>query len=382
MSDRPVVFGKPEIQQPEIDEVVDSLKSGWLGTGPKTRRFEAQFAEFKGVPHAVALNSCTAALHLALVALELQPEDEVIVPSMTFAATGSAVIHAGAKPVLADCDRNTMNIDPEEIERRITDATRVLIPVHFAGRPCDMDAIMGIARRRGLSVVEDCAHAIETEYHGRKAGTFGNMGCFSFYVTKNVVTGEGGMLTTFDESLAEKIRVLALHGMTRDAWSRFEGGGYKHYEIVSPGFKYNMTDMQAALGIHQLKRVWESWKRRRDIWRRYDEAFADLPVFTPAPEAPDTIHASHLYTLLIDLERSSVSRDEFLAEMQRRGIGVGVHYVALHMQPYYQKTFGFRDADLPVSEWLSRRTVSIPLSGALTDPDVQGVIDAVRDILE
>jgi len=381
MRDDFLVFGSPIIEQPEIDEVVDSLKSGWLGTGPKVHRFEEMFREYKGCGHAMAVNSCTAALHLSMIAIGIKSGDEIILPAMTFAATANAVLHAGGVPVFADCCRETMNIDPDDIERRITSKTRALLLVHFAGRPCEMDRIMAIAARHGLKVIEDCAHAIEAEYHGKKMGTFADMGCFSFYVTKNVVTGEGGMAITNNEDYADQIKVLGLHGMSRDAWKRFSDEGYKHYQVVYAGFKYNMMDIQAAMGIHQLPRVEAYWRRRREIWQRYDEAFAGLPLLTPHPPEPETRHALHLYTILIDIDRIELTRDRFLDEMTRRKIGVGVHYLGLHLHPYYRERYGYKPGDLPNTEWISDRTVSLPLSPKLDNSDVDDVIEAVRDIM-
>jgi len=377
-----LVFGSPLIEQPEIDEVVASLKSGWLGTGPKAHKFEEMFKAYKGSKYAMALNSCTAALHLSLLAIGIRPGDEVIVPTMTFASTASVVIHAGGTPVFADCQKDTMNIDPEEIEGKITHRTKAIIPVHIAGRACNMDAIMDIAKRHHLKVVEDAAHAIETEYHSRKVGTFGDLGCFSFYVTKNIVTGEGGMAITDNEEYADEIKILGLHGMSKGAWKRFSDEGYKHYQIVYAGYKYNMMDIQAAIGIHQLPRVEKYWQRRQEIWSCYNRAFKDLPVFTPAPVEPDTRHAYHLYTLLLDIDNLKITRDEFLNEMTRHNIGVGVHYIALHLQPYYQETFGYKRGDFPNAEWISDRTVSLPLSAKLTNEDVEDVIEAAREILK
>jgi dTDP-4-amino-4,6-dideoxygalactose transaminase len=376
-----LVFGSPLIEEEEIAEVAATLRSGWIGTGPKVNRFEEMFRIHAGSTFAMALNSGTAALHLAMLAVGIGPGDEVIVPSMTFAATANAVIHAGGRPVLADCRRDTMNIDPDEIERRITDRTRAVIPVHFAGRPCQMDAIMAIARRRGLHVVEDCAHAIEAEFHGRKTGTFGDIGCYSFYVTKNIVTGEGGMAVSDRQEYADMIKILALHGMSQDAWKRYSDEGFKHYQVVYAGFKYNMTDMQAALGIHQLPRIDRYWRRRAQIWRAYNEAFQDLPVLLPAPIAADSKHAYHLYTLLLDADQAGVGRDRFLERMTAANIGVGVHYTALHLHPYYQRTFGYKPDDFPNARWLSERTVSLPLSPKLGDGDVADVIAAVRGLL-
>ena len=381
MRDEFLVFGSPLIEQEEIDEVVDSLKSGWIGTGPKVHQFEEMFRDYKGVKYAMALNSCTACLHLSMLSINLQPGDEVIVPTMTFAATANVVIHAGGKPVFVDSLRDSMNIDPADIERKITPKTKAIIPVHFAGRACDMDTILDIAKKHDLKIIEDCAHAIETEYHGKKTGTFGDIGCFSFYVTKNIVTGEGGMAITNNQEYADKIKIMGLHGMSKDAWKRFSDEGYKHYQVVYPGFKYNMMDIQAALGIHQLPRVDSYWLRRQEIWNTYNDAFKDLPVFTPAPVAPDTKHAYHLYTLLLDIDRLSITRDQFLDEMTKRKIGVGVHYIALHLHPYYQQTLGHKRGDFPNAEWISDRTVSLPLSAKLTNADVDDVIEAVQSIL-
>jgi dTDP-4-amino-4,6-dideoxygalactose transaminase len=375
-----LVFGSPVIEQPEIDEVTACLKSGWLGTGPKTHRFEELFRDYKGSMFAVAVNSCTAALHLSILAAGIKPGDEVIVPAMTFCATANAVIHAGAKAVFADCEKSTMNIDPEDIQRKITGATKAIIPVHFAGRPCNMDAVMNIAGKYNLKVIEDCAHAIESEYKGKKTGTFGDFGCFSFYVTKNIVTGEGGMVITDNEDYANKIKILALHGMSKDAWERFGDEGYKHYQVVCVGYKYNMMDIQAAIGIHQLGRIEKYRKRRQEIWQRYNKAFEHLPVFIPAATEPNTRHAFHLYTLLIDIDKLKITRDKFLDAMTKQKIGVGVHYIALHLHPYYQQAFGYKRGDFPNAEWISDRTMSIPLSAKLTEQDVTDVIEAVTDI--
>lgn len=376
-----LVFGSPLIEAAEIAEVTHAMQTGWLGTGPKVRKFEEMFAQYKGSPYAVALNSCTAALHLSLLAIGVRPGDEVLVPAMTFVATANAVIHAGGRPVLVDCERETQNISPDDLARKITSRTRAVIPVHFAGRPCKMDEILALARKHRMKVIEDCAHAIETEYHGKHAGTFGDLGCFSFYVTKNIVTGEGGMVITRRKAYAERIKVLGLHGMSKDAWRRFSDAGYKHYQVVDAGFKYNMMDIQAAIGIHQLPRVNRYWQRRQQIWQRYNAAFADLPVVLPRDPEPNTRHAFHLYTLLLDSQRCKMRRDVFLQKMTEARIGVGVHYIALHLHPFYRKTFGYRRGDFPNAEWISDRTVSLPLSPKLSDQDVDDVIRAVRAIL-
>ena len=376
-----LVFGAPNIEDDEINEVVASMKSGWLGTGPKVAEFEKAFATYKGIKHSVAVNSGTAALHLAMIAADLKNGDEVITTPMTFCATVNAIIHTGATPVLADIDPMTMNIDPNEVERKITSKTRAILPVHFAGRSCDMDALCGIAKRHNLKIIEDCAHAIETEYKGRKAGSFGNFGCFSFYVTKNVVTGEGGMVVAKNKKNINRIKMLALHGMSKDAWKRFSDEGYKHYYVVECGYKYNMMDLQAAIGIHQLKRVEANWQKRQHVWQSYNDAFSELPIGLPAPVKPETRHAYHLYTILIDKEKAGISRDEFLNAMTANNIGVGVHYLSIPEHPYYQKIFGWKPEDYPNAMKIGRQTISLPLSAKLTNEDVWDVVEAVKKVL-
>ena len=378
-----IVFGAPDIRQEEIDEVVDFLRAGWLGTGPKVAHFEREFAAYKGIPadSAAATNSCTAALHVSMIATGLSPDDEVITSALTFSATVNAIIHTGAIPVLADVDPATMNIDPRDVEAHITEHTRALIPVHFAGRPCDMDALMRIARKYDLKVIEDCAHAIETEYHDRKTGTFGDFGCFSFYVTKNVTAGEGGMVIARNKQDIVHIKVLALHGMSKDAWHRFSDAGYKHYCVTEAGFKYNMMDLQAAIGIHQLARVESNWHKRQGIWNTYQKAFADLPVTCPTEPEADTRHAHHLYTLLIDEHRTGINRDAFLNAMTHAGIGVGVHYLSIPEHPYYQQHYGWRVEEYPHAMKIGRQTVSIPLSAKLNAGEVERIIQAVRAAL-
>ncbi|HEY3346904.1 MAG TPA: DegT/DnrJ/EryC1/StrS family aminotransferase, partial [Nitrospirota bacterium] len=350
VSEKFLVFGSPIITDDEIEEVVETLKSGWIGTGPRVHQFQEDFKGYVGADYAVALNSCTAALHLSLVASGIGPGDEVITTPMTFCATANAVIHTGATPVFADCGRDDMNIDPEEIRKKITPNTKAILPVHFAGRPCEMDAITAIAREHNLVVIEDCAHAVETKIGGRHAGTFGDFGCFSFYVNKNIITGEGGMVVTNREKDADAIKVLGLHGLTKDAWSRFSDVGYKHYKVILPGFKYNMMDLQAALGIRQLEKVDKYWQRRLAIWERYNEAFDGLPCFVPAPFKEGTTHACHLYTLLIDIDRLKCTRDDVLNYLTKMNIGTGVHYLALHSHPYYAETYGYKWGEFPNAE--------------------------------
>ncbi len=379
-----LVFGQPQIGEEEIEEVVATLRSRWLGSGPRVARFEQAFAAYKGLPEdrTAAVNSCTAALHLSLLACDLEAGDEVITTAMTFCATVNAIIHAGATPVLADIDPHSLNLDPDAVEAAITPRTRAILPVHFAGRPCDMERLLAIADRHGLYIIEDCAHAIETRYRGQAAGTFGEFGCFSFYVTKNLVTGEGGMVIGRDPGRIDQIRTLALHGMSRDAWRRFSDSGYRHYQVVDCGFKYNMTDLQAAIGIPQLKRLERNWRRRQDLWRAYQQDLAEWPLRRPADPDADMRHAYHLYTIGIDPGHCGIRRDDFLEAMTARGIGVGVHYLSVAEHPYYQQRFGWRPEAWPVARRVGMETVSLPLSPALTDADGARIIEAVGRCLD
>lgn len=381
MDDSFLVFGAPAIERDEIEEVVNCLESGWLGTGPKVAQFERDFARYKITEHAAAVNSCTAALHLSLLAAGIGPGDEVITTPLTFCATVNAIIHAGATPVLADVESGTMNIDPKCVLEKITMKTKALLPVHFAGRACKMDELMAIAKQYSLKVIEDCAHAIEATYKGRHVGTFGDFGCFSFYVTKNIVTGEGGMVIAKSAEDIARVKRQALHGMSKDAWHRFGDAGYKHYQVVECGFKYNMTDMQAAIGIHQLKRVSPYWEKRKLIWERYNDEFSTLLIGLPALIDDVSIHAFHLYTIQVNEEKAGLSRDEFLNNMTQSKIGVGVHYMSIPEHPYYQQTFGWKPEDYPNAMKTGRETVSLPISAALSEGDVQKVIEAVKQAL-
>ncbi len=376
-----LVFGQPSIGNKEILEVLDTLKSGWLGTGPKVNKFEKLICKYKKINNAIAVNSCTAALHLSLLAIGIKKGDEIILPSMTFAATANAIIHAGGVPVFADCNIETLNIDIKDIEKKITKKTKAIIPVHFAGRPCEMDQIMLIAKKFDLKVVEDCAHAIETKYKEKFAGTFGDIGCLSFYVTKNVVTGEGGALITNNVKYANKIKVWALHGLTKNAWSRFSDKGYSHYKVVSPGFKYNMMDLQASLGIHQIRKINTSWQKRKKIWNYYNKSFKNMPFIKLDPIKKYMRHAYHLYIILLDLDKIEINRDTFLEEMHKLNIGVGVHYTALHLHPYYKKKYKYKTGDLKNTEFISQRTVSLPLSPKLNLKDQRDVVNAVKKII-
>jgi len=381
MSNKYVVFGRPVLGEEEVSAVVEVLRSGWIGTGPKARELEARFAEYVGCAHAVAVASGTAALHLSMLSLNLEPGDEVITTPLTFVATANAVLHAGAVPVFSDVDPTTMNLDPAQLEARIGPRTRAILPVHLAGRPCEMDAILEIAARHDLAVIDDAAHAIGAEYHGKRIGSLCDASCFSFYVTKNMTTAEGGMLCTNDEQIAAAARVRGLHGLTKDAWSRFSDEGYQHYQALELGYKYNLTDIAAALGLVQLPKI-ESWlEHRTAVWRRYDEAFADLPCRCPAPAAPDTRHARHLYTLLVDPAECGIDRDALMLRLHEKGIGTGVHYRALHVQPLYRTRLGHRAEDFPAAYEIGEQTLSLPLGADLTENEVDRVIDAVRRAL-
>jgi dTDP-4-amino-4,6-dideoxygalactose transaminase len=376
-----LVFGSPSIGEEEILEVCQSMRSGWVGTGPKVKIFEEMFEKFKNCRYAIALSSCTAALHLSLLVLKIKPGHEVITTPLTFASTANSIVHAAAEPIFADVNLETMNIDPVEVERKISKKTRAIIPVHLAGRPCEMDALMELANMFHLRVIEDAAHAIESTYKGKPIGTIGDLGCFSFYVTKNITTVEGGMVVTDQKELASQIKSLALHGLTQDAWQRFTDEGFKHYEVVCAGFKYNMTDIQASIGIHQLEKIETKAQRRKEIWEIYNQSFRELPLILPFPAPPDQRHAYHLYTPLLDLDRVRCTRDEFLQALHKENIGAGIHYIALHLHPFYRKTYGYHSGDFPNAEFISNRTFSLPLSAKLTDQDVEDVIHSVKKIL-
>lgn len=376
-----LTFGKPKVGNAEIREVVDSLRSGWLGTGPKVGKFEEMVRGYVGAKYAIALNSCTAGLHLSLLACGIKKGDEVITTPMTFAATANVIEHVGAKPVFADIDLASMNIDPLQIEKKLTKRTKAIIPVHMAGRPCEMDSIIKIAKKYKLIVIEDAAHAFGAENHGKKIGTIGDLTVFSFYVTKNLITGEGGMVTTNNKKYDNFIRVNCLHGLDKGAWKRYSQAKFKNYQVISPGYKYNMMDLQAAMGIHQLKRFPAMQERRAEIWNRYNNAFADLPVELPAPTEKDRVHALHLYTLLLKTEKLNISRDFFLQALHKENIGAGVHFLSLHVHEYYKKRFGFHTSDFPNALFYSDRTLSLPLSAKLTNSDVEDVIAAVRKVL-
>jgi dTDP-4-amino-4,6-dideoxygalactose transaminase len=380
MRDDFLVFGRPTIEEPEIAEVVDSLRSGWIGTGPKVQRFERMLEEYLEVAHVRCLFSCTAALMLGLRTLGVGPGDEVILPAMTFVASANAVELAGAMPVLVDSEPGTGLIDLDAAEAAITPRTKALMPVHFAGRPIDMDRLNALRDEHGLLVIEDAAHAIGAEWRGKRIGGHGNLAAFSFYVTKNITTGEGGALATDDPELAERVERLALHGLSLGAWQRFSDAGFKHYEVQEPGFKLNMMDLQAAIGVHQLPRL-DAWiDRRAEVWERYDKLLVDLPLTLPTAPDPETRHARHLYQVLLDVD-APITRDDLLGTLTASKIGTGVHYRGVHLHDYYRKRYRIDEDSLPVATDISKRTLSLPLASDLSERDQQDVVAALEAAL-
>jgi len=375
-------FSPPTIGEEEIQEVVDTLRSTWISTGPKTKRFEGEFASFLGAPGALALNSCTAALHTALKTLGVGPGDEVITTPMTFAASVNVIEHVGARPVLVDVEPDTLNIDPRAVAAAITPRTRVLLPVHFAGHPADLDPLRELARKHGCAVVEDAAHSLPASYKGRLIGSEGNPVAFSFYATKNLTTGEGGMLAADPEFLA-RARVISLHGMSRDAWKRYDaaGGGSWFYEVLLPGFKYNMTDIQAALGLWQLRKLEGFQQRRREVVSQYDRAFGAEPALEVPVTRPEVEHAWHLYVLRLREDALTIGRERFIQELTERNIGTSVHFIPIHIHPYYRDKYNFTPDSFPVAHENYRRMLSLPLNPGLTDRDVSDVIEAVLDVV-
>ncbi len=374
-------FSRPSIDQAAIDEVVACLKSGWITTGPRVKQFEEDLKAYVGAPYILALTSATAGLHLALVALDLKPDDEVITTPMTFAATLNTIVLAGGKPVLIDVESGTYNMDVTKIEKAITKRTRAIMPVHFAGLPVDLDPVYEIANKHNLRVIEDAAHAIGTEYKGKRIGSFGDIQVFSFHPNKNMTTGEGGCVATRDEKLASNVALLRFHGMDREAWNRFGKKGSQHYEIIAPGYKYNMMDIQAALGLHQLKQLNGFIRRRTELARRYHNLLKDWPQWTlTASPAYSHLHAWHLYTPLINPDVARMDRDAFMQGMKERNIGTGLHYRAVHLYPFYRDRFGFKRGDFPNAETISDRIVSLPLFPAMTDADQDRVVAAMADL--
>lgn len=375
-------YALPLIEEDDIAEVVDTLKSGWLAKGPKTMEFEKQFAEYVGAKYAVALNSCTAALHLSLVAAGIGEGDEVLTTPMTFASSANVVIHTGAKPVFADIDPVTMNLNPKKIRGKITSRTKAIIPVHIAGHPCEMDEIMEIAREHNLFVLEDAAHAVYTQYKGKMIGTIGNTTAFSFYATKNLVTGEGGMVTTNDEALYNKIRIMSTHGMSRNAWNRYAEAGSWYYEILSPGYKDNMSDIMAGLGLSQLAKLERMQGIRQKLVNYYQAEFAKMPELEVPVELEYARHAWHLYIIKLNLDKLSIDRGNFVEELKEENIGTSVHFIPLHMHPYYRDKYGYKSGDFPIAESVFERNISLPLYPKMSMHDANDVVDAVRRVVE
>ncbi len=375
-------FHVPDIGDEEICSVVETLRSGWLTTGSKVKQFEREFAEQLGVSNAVAVNSCTAALHLALEAIGLSEGDEVIIPTMTFAATAEVVHYFKAKPVLVDCRKDTLNLNVELIERAITPKTKAIIPVHFAGQPCAMDQILAIAHSHHLKVIEDAAHALPARYQGKRVGTLGDITCFSFYATKTMTTGEGGMATTENPEWAQRMRMLSLHGISQDAWKRYTPGGSWYYEIRHPGYKYNLTDIAAALGIPQLRKCNEFKSTRQHIASLYNEGFSRVPEITTPHVDKNIDHAWHLYVIQLNLEQLRIGRNEFMDQLKKHGIGTSVHFIPLHLHPYYRDTFGYLPENFPEASAVFERILSLPIYPKMSDEDVRHVIQTVSTLIK
>ncbi len=379
---RSVPFYRPDIGDEEIAAVVETLRSGWLTVGPRTQEFEQEFAHAVGAQHAVAVSSCTAALHLALDALDLNPGDEVITSTLTFAATGATIVHSGARPVLVDCTPDTLNIDPADVARKVTSRTRAVVPVHFAGQPACMDEILAIARQHRLTVIEDAAHALPASYRGRTIGTIGDLTAFSFYATKNLTTGEGGMVTFADGALVDRLRSRRLHGMSRDAWRRYSAQGSWRYDVSYPGFKYNMTDLAAAMGLVQLRRLPALHRRRQEIAALYTELLGDRAELQVLGVQPDVEHAWHLYVVRIRPERLRIHRDDVIEQLKAAGVGTAVHFIPLHVHSFYRDAFGYRPEDFPVASAAAETVLSLPLFTLMSEDDVRYVAAALRRILD
>jgi dTDP-4-amino-4,6-dideoxygalactose transaminase len=400
-------FSPPMIGKEEIAEVVDTLRSDWITTGPKVRRFEEEFATFVGAPAALAVNSCTAAMHVALATLGIGPGDAVISTPMTFCSTIHVIEHVGARPILVDVEPDTLNINPIAVREKVEKGKRkdgrweggqikAILPVHLYGHPCDMDALMQVAQEYDLAIIEDAAHALPAKYKGRTIGSPihsppsllpspfsllpSQLTCFSFYATKNLTTAEGGMLTGMPE-LVDEARIWSLHGMSRDAWKRYSAGGSWYYEVIRPGFKYNLTDIQAAIGLRQLEKLPRFQQRRREIVRRYNQAFCQLEELQIPIERPEVEHAWQLYVLRLHASRLHVSRNQFIEELTARNIGTSVHFIPVHLHPYYRDKYGFKPDDFPVTYGEYQRMLSLPLYPRMSDQDVQDVIDAVLDVV-
>lgn len=370
-------FALPDIDETELAEVREALFSGWVTTGPKTRQFEAEFAAAVNAKHAIAVNSCTAAMHLALEAIGLERGDEVITTPYTFAATAEVIRYFDARPVLVDICRDDFNLNPELLEAAITPRTKAIIPIHIAGLPADLDAIQAVAQKHGLAVIEDAAHAFPTMYKGRMIGQISDFTCFSFYATKTITTGEGGMICTDNDAWAERCRIMALHGISKDAWKRYTAEGSWYYEIIAPGYKYNMTDVAAAMGLAQLRKAHTMWQRRREIAQVYNQAFANHPALQIPTDRPDSQHAWHLYMLRLRPDQLPLDRAQFITKLKEKNIGTSVHFIPLHLHPYYRETYGYQPDDFPMAYQEYQKEISLPIYSKMSLSDVEYVIESV-----
>jgi dTDP-4-amino-4,6-dideoxygalactose transaminase len=378
-----LVFGAPALDQEEYEEVLSTLRSGWIGTGPKTASFESDFAGYVGARHAVAVSSCTAALHLSLIVSGIQPGDEVITTPLTFAATANVVVHTGARPVFADIDCHTLNLSPAAVERSISSRTKALLPVHFGGLPCALEDLRRIAEKHNLALIEDAAHAVGSRYKGTMIGGSGNLTCFSFYANKNLTTAEGGMVVTNDEKQASLLSMYRLHGLSRDAWQRYSAHRLILSDAIYPGYKYNMTDLQASMGIHQLRKQEKFLTIRERYARIYDEAFSGFSGvrMQPRPAEDGARHALHLYVLILDRGQFRVGRNEIVSALIAENVGAAIHYRALHMHPYYRERFGYQPEDFPNAAEVGEGILSLPLTPGMAEKDVQDVVAAVHKVL-
>lgn len=375
-------FHKASIGKEEIAEVVDTLKNGWLTTGPKAKRLEEDFKKFTGAKHAVAVNSCTAVLHLALAVIGIKEGNEVIVPTMTFTATAEVVTYFKAKPVFVDCDPDTLLIDAEKIEEKINNRTRAIIPVHYGGQACDIDKILKIAKKHNLKVIWDAAHSLPTKYKGKLVGTFPDITCFSFYATKTITTGEGGMAVTDNKIYAERIRILSLHGMNKHAWNRYSKGVSWYYDVVAPGFKYNLTDIAASLGIWQLKKCKSLYLKRKKIAEKYNKTFRKIEEISLLEQKTYGTNAWHLYVIKLNLDKLQITRDKFIEELTKRNIGSSVHFIPLHLHSYWKETYELKSEDFPNATREYNRIVSLPIYPDMTKEDVNDIIFAVIDTVK
>ena len=375
-------FSRPTISDREIDEVVDSLRSGWITTGPKVARFEEALSDWAGGAEAITVNSATAGLHLALECLDLRPGDEIITTPITWPSTVNNIVHAGAVPVFADVEKDTLQIDAEQVSRKITSRTRAIIPVHFAGAPADLDPLEALCKNHDIHLIEDAAHAAGASYKGRLVGSGSEAAVFSFHPIKNITTGEGGVILTRNVEWAKRMRRLRFHGISRDAWKRYAQGGIPQYEVEEPGYKYNMLDIQAAIGIHQLARLDRFNRIRRELAENYNRLLEGLPEIIPlSPPAWPHEHAWHLYIVRLDIDSLQVNRDTFIAALQAENIGVGLHFPAVHTQKFYRDKYGFDLGMLPAAEWNSDRLFSLPLYPLLTHSDQADVVAALEKLL-